>query len=377
MKPADVITVHVAGGHDLPLMNSLATGAYTAKHARRYAEIVRERSLRRQVILAAIALQGGAYEEGQGAAPVADLVDHAMNKLLELSQGGSTSEPRAIGDLLVPWIDDLTERAEGRTDAVGLGLIDCDRLLAGGLRPGEVMVIGARPSMGKSALALTIARSMSRSHVVLGLSLEDSENMLISRHVAAAGRINLAVIRKPEGAPDSLWSSTTEAVEELRMLNLYIDDAPALTLRDVRLKAQQVRRRAGRLDVLMLDYLQLMEGDGETRSAELTAIARGVKRMAKELKCRVILLSQLSREADKLAGPPRLDHLAESGGIEQAADIIGLLWREARAKPKPGNKHEAQIEWAKNKNGPTGTVKLYFDGATQRFADYTGGIDHE
>ena len=119
----------------------------------------------------------------------------------------------------------------------------------------------------------------------------------------------------------------------------------------------------------VVDYLQLMEDEGESRAYELATISRGLKRMAKEMQCVVVLLSQLSREADKTNAPPRLDHLAESGAIEQAADIIGLLWRESRRNPKPSNERTAQVEFVKNKNGPTHTVHLYFDGATQRFED--------
>lgn len=368
-KPADILTVFEAGGHELTYLNALVGGVYAASNARRYAEIVREHAVRRRVISIARQLEASAFQVGAQAAPTDSLVDAACNDLVALMSRGESGEPVHIQEVLVPWIDDLSDRATGKTDAISTGLTDLDRILAGGIRRQEVMVIGARPSMGKSAASLGLARRMAEAHVVLTLSLEDSRSMLVSRHVAAVGRVNLADLRRPDRAKDSMWGSATEAIEKLNGLQLYIDDAAAMTLKDVRRKAQQVRRRAKRLDVVVLDYLQLMEGDGETRSAELTAIARGLKRLAKEMDVAVILLSQLSREADKVSGPPRLDHLAESGGIEQAADIIGLLWRESRSKPKPGNTHEAQIEIAKNKNGPTATVKLWFDGATQRFED--------
>jgi replicative DNA helicase len=379
-RPADVITVfeqlkrqgvaEKVGG--LGYINELAASVPSSKSARRYAEVVRECALRRRVIAVADALTSEAFSPG--ARSTDDVIDAACNELVSLMTRTTKAEPVPLHELLVPWIDDLTERAQGKTDAISTGLTDLDRVLAGGVRRGEVMVIGARPSMGKSAASLGLARRMAIEHTVLTLSLEDSRSMLVSRHVAAVGRVNLADLRRPEYAKDSMWSSASDALEQLRMLKLYVDDTASMTLADVRTKAQQVRRRAAGLDVVVLDYLQLMEGDGKTRAEELTAVARGVKRMAKEMNVAVILLSQLSREADKMAGPPRLDHLAESGGIEQAADIIGLLWREARSKPKPDNKHDAQIEIAKNKNGPTDTVRLWFDGATQRFEDYHGGV---
>jgi replicative DNA helicase len=371
-KPADVVTVFEAGGHELKYLNELAQSVPSARNARGYAEIVRQHARRRQVIGIAQRLVGDAYATGPDAVPTDDLVDAVCNELVALLAGQARNEPAALDKILIPWIDDLSDRAEGNSDAISTGLADLDRVLAGGVRRTEVMVIGARPSMGKSALSLGMARAMARQHVVVTLSLEDSRAMLASRHVAAVGRINLAHLRRPEHAPGGMWSSAADAIEQLSTLSLYVDDTASMTLREVRTKAQQVRRLAGRLDVVMLDYLQLMEGNGETRAAELTAIARGVKRLAKEMNVAVVLMSQLSREADKVSGPPRLDHLAESGGIEQAADIIGLLWREARSKPKPTNKHDAQIEIAKNKNGPTDTVRLWFDGATQRFEDAAG-----
>lgn len=194
--------------------------------------------------------------------------------------------------------------------------------------------------------------------------------MLVSRHVAAAGRINLADIRNPEKAPEAMWGAVAQAADELKDLPLFVDDDACLALADVRRKALQVKQRSGgKLSLVIVDYLQLMEDQGENRAGVLAGISRGLKRLAKELGVPVVLLSQLSREADKLPGPPRLDHLRESGAIEEAADVVGLLWREGRRNPKPDNKHTAQLELAKHKNGATDTVHLWFDGATQRFAD--------
>lgn len=370
-KPADVVTVWEAldaRNAEVPLayVNDLAQCVPSGRNARAYAQIVARHALSRRVIAQCDETASAAYAAGDA---VDELLAAHINRMVDLQQGARDDEPRALAELLAPWVDALGERAEGRTDAIATGLHDLDRLLAGGVRRGEVMVIGARPSMGKSALMLTVARQVSRDHVVLVCSMEDSDQMLVARQVAAAGRVNLADIRQPVNRPGEFWEGVSDGVDSLRGLRLWVDDRPALTLADVRRKATQVRARAGDLALVVLDYLQLMDGDGETRSQELADLARGLKRLAKELRCAVLLLSQLNREADKLEGPPRLDHLAESGGIEQAADIIGLLWREARRKPTPTNKHDAQVEIVKQKNGPTDTVRLWFDGATQRFAD--------
>lgn len=386
-QAADVITVHDAlvaartadstGG--MRYLNDLAQSVPSAANIANYARIVRQRSVCRKII----SLAGELMDDARAAAgPHGDadaVIDRATLALLALQQRDANDEPRLVADLLPAWMDALQARADGVTDAVATGLSDLDRLLSGGIRPGELFVIGARPSMGKSALCHCIARNVGWQSTVLLCSLEDSDQMLVSRQVAAAGQVNLADLRAPAHARGNFWSGVSDGVDAISKLRLHVDDRPALTLSEVRRKAMQVRRRAGALGLVIVDYMQLMEGEGaheESRAYELTRIARGLKRLAKDLACPVLLLSQLNREADKVSGPPRLDHLAESGGLEQAADIIGLLWREGRAKPRPDNKHSAQLEIVKQKNGPTGTVRLWFDGVTQRFENALNDGSH-
>ena len=371
-KPADVITVfealqradkaEEAGG--LAYLNDLAQSMASAASVRGYADIVANRAACRAGIAVARDLEADLFK-GEDARLS---IDDALVKLLALSQGRGDNDPRPLDDLLPVWVDELQAREAGELDAIPTGLGDVDELLAGGLRRGELMVIGSRPSMGKTALCHMLARNMARTAPVLVLSMEDSLQMLVSRQVAATGLVNLADLRNPARARGPLWDGVTRGVDTLRGLPIHVDDQPALSLETVRRKAQHVAAREGDLGVVIVDYLQLMEGKGgdESRAYELNRIARGLKRLAKEARCAVVLLSQLSRKADEGGGPPRIDHLAESGGIEQAADIIGLLWRAGRARPTPDNKHHAQIELAKNKNGPCDTVQLWFDGATQR-----------
>ena len=375
-RSVDIITIYEdlrrnelaqeAGG--LVYLNELEAGVPSARHAVAYAGIIKHRALCRKLMVLGAELRQIARDAGP-AEDLHQIIDGAVVSLLAMQQGASLKEPRAVADALPGWIDALNGRAEGLTDAVGTGLHAVDRLMSGGFRPGELVVVGARPSMGKSALCLTIARNVARAGPVLLLSMEDSEQMLISRQVAALGRVNLADLRNPARAAPSIWQGVSEGCDALAPLQLHIDDQPGLSLRDVRRKALQVKRKRGALAMVIVDYLQLMQGVGATRHEVLSAIAAGLKGMAKDLQCVVVLLSQLNREADKIDGPPRLDHLRESGGIEEAADIVGLLWREHRRKPLPSNKHDAQLEFAKHKNGPTDTVRLWFDGATQRFED--------
>lgn len=378
-KPADVITVHEqldragkasdVGG--LAYLNALATSVASARNAREYALIVRQRSRARAVI--GICDNAAAQAFG-GGGEVDALIDGAIVKLLALQAGNAHEEPELIGQLLPPFIDELSDRYENKGDALAIatGLHDVDRLTSGGMRAGELWVIGARPSMGKTALTLTMSRNTSANHAVLMLTQEDSAQSMVMRQVAAVGRVNLSNLRAPQLAPQEMWTGVTEAVDALKDLRLYIDDQPGLSLADVRRKVQQVLRRDAGLRVVIVDYLQLMEGQGDNRNITLGLIANGLKKAAKEFCITVVLCSQLNREADKMTGPPQLHHLRDSGDIEGAADVVGLLYRRFRVKPEPSMKHWAQLHVAKHKNGPTDTLNLWFDGETQRFENWDG-----
>jgi len=382
-KPADVITVFEAlreskgPGKDVVLsyLNDLAHGVASGSTVRAYAAIVAQRSLRRRLIRLGNDLVSAAYGGGATDAELPAVLDRLQQGLADIAAGRQENAPRLMRELLPAWLDDLSARAEGITDAIPLGLSGVDRVLAGGARRGDLIVLAARPSMGKSALTLGITRAVAQLGPVLVCSLEDSTNMLISRHVSSAGRTPLQHVRLPQHAPQSMWEQIAEAAHTLSGLPIWLDDSAGLSLQDIVGKAKHVKAKAGGLVMVVVDYLQLMDDEGETRSNELANITRGLKNMAKRLGCVVVLLSQLNREADKTTAPPRLDHLAESGAIEQAADIIGLLWRERRRNPRPGNESTAQIEFAKNKNGATDTVHLWFDGKTQRFEDLAHGAE--
>lgn len=365
----DPVTLQEAGGHDPAGTTRMMLSVPSARHVRDYAGIVREHALRRQAIAVAGDLRADAL--AAGGPDAAGCVDAAVVRLLALLQRGAPSEPRDLPELAGEFLDDLQARADGETDAISTGLLDLDKLTGEGGRPGELWVIGARPSMGKTALVLTLARNVGAHHRALMLTMEDSLRMLTARQVAAAGGVNLAHLRNPKDAPDSEWHKIADGVEALRPLQVSMDDQPALTLADVRRKAQQVVARHGSLHLLVIDYLQLMDGaGGENRNRELGVISNGLKRLAKELGCWVVLLSQLNREADKRR--PIMSDLRDSGDIEGAADLIGLLYREHRYKPTPANKHYAELEVVKHKNGATDTVRLYFDGALQRFGNWDG-----
>lgn len=376
-QPADVITVlgHMRSedvAADLRYLNELAQGVASARNAKAYAEAVRERSLRRQLMqlsrrLADDAMRGSAVDR-----PVLTLIDQAVTALLGLQQEGASSEPRDMAANLAAFLDDLSARADGGEHTLRTGLTDLDRLTSGGGRRGELWVVGARPSMGKSAFVLQLCRHVGQAYQVLLMTQEDSNNTATTRFVAAAGRVNLADLRNPRNAPDSMWAGVSEGVDELKPLAVSMDDQTGLTMADVRRKCQQVRRRCGRLDLVVIDYLQLMDDGGDNRNQALGQIAYALQRLAKEMDVWVVLLSQLSRKADERNGPPQMGDLRDSGDIEGAAHLIGLLYREHMRKPTPENKFWAQLHVAKQKNGPTDTINLYFDGALQRFGDWDG-----
>lgn len=376
-KTADVLTLHdelrragkleTAGG--LAYINALAQGVPSASHIVRYAEIVRERTLLRRVAALARELEADAM----GArVPARETIDRAVTELLAMQQSQTTGEPVRLQELLPPFLDGLSDRIDGKNDGIATGLDAVDRLTSGGGRPGEVWVIGARPSMGKTALVLHLSRCVGERHAVLMLTQEDSNASLTMRHVAAAGRVNLSAIRSPRGQPDETFTRVTDGMERLQPVRVWMDDQAGLTLMDVRRKVQQVLRSDPGLKLVIIDYLQLMEGDGENRNQMLGQIANGLKKLAKDLRVWVVLLSQLNREADKRGGVPQMADLRDSGDIEGAADVIGLLHREWRRKPTDENKHWAQLHVAKHKNGPTDTLSLWFDGETQQFGNWDG-----
>lgn len=368
-QPADIVTVFEAGGHELAYLNAMVQSIPSSANARRYAQIVHDRHLERELIRAA----GDIAADAQAPGEVLAKIDRAQTRLQTLGEVRRESEPVGIERALVDWSGHLQAEAEGRSRIFPTGLADLDRLLNGGLREGELMVLGARPKMGKTATMLAMQRAMSRRYSTLVLSQEMPVNELMSRHAAAVGGIALGDLRRPDQADDAVWQRVTDAMQELGELHMAFDDTRALTLLDVRRKAMQTKRMRG-LDVLFVDFLQLMVGSGDNRNQELDKIANGLKALAGEMRMAVVLLSQLSREADKRSGPPVMTDLRDSGAIEAAADVIALLFREvAHPLGARGDEwtHFAQLDVVQ-RNGAPGQVAMYFDGATQRIGDWAG-----
>ncbi len=376
-KPADVITVFEqlqslgkadeCGG--LVYLNSLAQSVPSAANLRRYAEIVRERAVLRKLVSTSDDIATSAFNT-QGRA-VSEILDDAEAKIFKIGEEGSRSRQgfQTMDALVVQLLDRVTELHEnGAEEVTGVrtGYFDLDRMTAG-FQPGDLIVLAARPSMGKTALALNIAEHVAvhEGLPVVVFSMEMGASQLALRLVGSLGRIDQQHLRT--GAlKDDEWGRLTEAVEKLGSVSMFIDESPALTPSELRARARRQARQCGKLGLIVVDYLQLMSGstgsNEENRATVIGEISRGLKSLAKELQCPVIALSQLNRSVESRTDKrPMMSDLRESGAIEQDADVIMFIYRDEyytkEACKEPGI---AEIIIGKQRNGPTGTVKLTF-----------------
>ncbi len=387
-KPADVITVfeqlqslgkaEEIGG--LAYLNSLAQYVPSAGNIRRYAEIVRERAILRKLVSASDEISTNAFNP-QGR-QVAAILDEAEQKIFNIGEEGARTKQgfQAMDSLVVALLDRVQEMADNPNDVTGVptGFYDLDRMTAG-FQAGDLIVLAARPSMGKTALAINIAEhvALNEGLPVAVFSMEMGAAQLAVRIVGSIGRIDQSHLRTGK-LTDEEWPRLTEAIEKLRTISLHIDETAGLTSSELRANARRLSRQCGKLGLIVVDYLQLMSGsnsDGENRATELGEISRGLKMLAKELQCPVIALSQLNRSVETRPDKrPMMSDLRESGAIEQDADIIMFIYRDEYytkdACKEPG---VAEIIIAKQRNGPTGMVKLAFLKPITKFESLASG----
>ncbi|RQO58395.1 replicative DNA helicase [Variovorax sp. KBW07] len=373
-KPADVITVYEQlqnlgkadeiGG--LVYLNSLAQYVPSASNIRRYAEIVRERSILRKLVSAADEIATQAFNP-QGK-QVDKILDEAEQKIFNIGEEGTRMKQgfQSMDALVVELLDRVTEMAENPNDITGIrtGFHDFDKMTSG-LQPGDMIVLAARPSMGKTSLAINIAEhvALEEGLPVAVFSMEMGASQLAVRIVGSIGRIDQGHLRTGK-LSDEEWPRLTEAIEKLRTVSLHIDETPGLSTSELRANARRLARQYGRLGLIVVDYLQLMStsssGD-ENRATAVGEISRGLKMLAKELKCPVIALSQLSRGVESRTDKrPMMSDLRESGAIEQDADIIMFIYRDDYYDKNSKEPGVAEVIISKHRNGPTGTVKLAF-----------------
>jgi replicative DNA helicase len=348
-------------------LNDMAQSCPSPATTGRHADVVRDRALRRGLLVVSSDLTGMAYNPGGRGA--SEILEAAHSALATLGESRSVREPERASDAMIAHCKVLDGRAAREYTGIPTGFTDIDAILTGGPGRGNLVILGARPSMGKTALALNIALHAARKCSALILSMEMSKGELLDRSLAVLGRIPLgAVIRGDMDERD--WSNFTQASIEMNSLDLHLDDQPALTLLDVRSKARLVKRKHG-LDLLVVDYLQLMSGPGDNRNQQIEEISRGLKALAKELDIVVLALSQLTRNAANKSRP-QLSDLRDSGAIEQDADIVIFVHRDEVDNPQSHMRGLADVFIAKNRQGRIDDVLLAYQGQFTRFADATG-----
>ena len=386
-RPADVITVfeqmqsqgkaEEVGG--LAYLNSLAQYVPSSANIRRYAEIVRERSILRKLISVSDEIATSALNTN--GRPVTNILDEAEQKIFSIGEEGSRMRQgfQSMDKLVVQLLDRVEEMSQNPNDITGVptGFFDLDRMTSG-MQAGDLIVLAARPSMGKTALAINIAEhvALQEDLPVAVFSMEMGASQLAIRIVGSIGRIDQGRLRTGKLIDDE-WPRLSDAIERLKTVSLSIDETPGLTTSELRASARRLARSCGKLGLVVVDYLQLMSGsgggDGENRATELGEISRGLKMLAKELQCPVIALSQLNRGVEQRTDKrPMMSDLRESGAIEQDADVIMFIYRDDYYNKDSKEPGVAEIIIAKQRNGPTGTVKLTFLKPITKFESYAG-----
>ncbi|MFO0254431.1 MAG: replicative DNA helicase [Betaproteobacteria bacterium] len=390
-RPADALTVaeslersgklQEAGGQ--AYVGTLALNTPSAANIRRYAEIVRERSILRNLAAVGTRISDSAYTPSGKDAQV--LIDEAEALVFQIAEAGAKTRQgfTKIDPLLTETVEriDMLYSRENKSDVIGLptGFVDLDRMTSG-LHGGEMVVIAGRPSMGKTALAMNMAENaaLESKKAVAVFSMEMSGPQLAMRMIGSVGRVDQHQLRTGTFKEED-WPRLVDAVGKLNDSQIFIDDTAGLNVLEVRSRARRLHRQCGGLALIVVDYLQLMSGTSsggrdENRATEIAEISRSLKGIAKELKVPVIALSQLNRGVDSRQDKrPMMSDLRESGAIEQDADVILFIYRDEVYNPDSPRKGIAEIIIGKQRNGPVGKVDLTFLGRYTRFENYAGG----
>lgn len=380
--PFDVITLSDwLKSHDLleqaggtAYLIELARQTPSATNVRAYADIVAERALLRDLIRTGGDLAGWGYmPEGRS---VVELIDQAEQRVFALSERGTRAGRgfTPVSALLTAAVDRIDELFHAKNHVTGLatGITDFDERTAG-LQPGDLVIIAGRPSMGKTSFAMNIAENVaiSEKKVTAVFSMEMPAVQLAMRLLSSLGRIDQSKLRTGR-LEDEDWPRITSAMELMSEAPLFIDDSAALSPMELRARARRLKREHG-LGLIVIDYLQLMQvpGTRENRATEISEISRGLKSLAKELEVPVIALSQLNRGVEQRPSKrPMMSDLRESGSIEQDADMVVFLYRDEYYHEDSRDKGLAEVIIAKQRNGPTGTIKAAFLQRYTRFENY-------
>lgn len=366
-KICDVITAY-DGLRDeiddgLVYLNQLAHRTPSAASIRVHADIVIEYAKKRQFMAACREATDMAAKM-----PVPEVTDWLSNKLERLSQNAASLDPQTVGESLSNYVELLQARVDGSIKPIATGFLDLDLRMDGGFERGTLNVLAARPSMGKTAFGLALARNVAEWGSVGFLSMEMPKAQINDRNIAAMGQIPIPWLRKPNEGDEENWTRLTAAFEKAQRLKLWIDDETGLNLTAIRSKARFIKRRSG-LDLLVIDQLSFISGSkAENKAYEIGDYTRGLLALAKELDCAVLLLAQLNRECEKRNNKrPILSDLSSSGSIEQDASTVMMLYRDEVYNPDTPDKGICEVILAKQRQGEPGVVPLTYIGNQTRF----------
>jgi replicative DNA helicase len=345
----------------------LAGAVSTSANLSHYIKIIEKKSTLRKLIQASTDISKDSYD---GTKELEEIIENAEKSIFNIVQNRNSGDFSSINEILIDSVSKIEEVYinKGNVSGIATGFIDFDNKTAG-LQPSDLILIAARPSMGKTAFALNIAQNVS---VRKGLStaifsLEMSKAQLVSRLLCAEAMIDSHKLRTGDLAPED-WEKIAEAIGPLGSAPIYIDDTPGISISELRAKCRRLKMEKG-LDLIMIDYLQLMSGSrkNESRQQEISEISRSLKAVAREMNAPVIALSQLSRACEtRTDHRPMLSDLRESGAIEQDADLVAFIYRDEYYHPDTEKKGQAEVIISKQRNGPTGTVDLlYLDNYTK------------
>ena len=351
-------------------ITSLSTVVPTTSNIKYYVNIVKEKSISRQLISAANDIINLGYD---GSAKVEYVLENAEKKIFDISQERATNDFQPINQVISEALSMLEKLYEEKNDVTGLttGFRDLNKKI-NGLQRSDLLLIAARPAMGKTAFALNLVQNaaLKGDASVAVFSLEMSKEQLVQRMIASQSTVELKKIKTGTLA-DNDWPRITDGMAILSGAKIHIDDTPGIKISELRSKCRKLKMEQG-LDLILIDYLQLMEGEGnnESRQQEIAKISRSLKIIAKELNCPVVALSQLSRAPEQRADHrPMLSDLRESGSIEQDADVVMFLYRDDYYNKDTEHPNEAEVIIAKQRNGPIGTVNLIWKPEYTKFVN--------
>lgn len=367
-EPLDLVTL-TSELQDKQLLEEVGGVAYltelsgavpTAANVEYYAKIVEQKAILRRLIQVATQIALSGYQSGDN---VNEVIDSAERKILEISQRRIRGGFTPIQDVLMESFEQIEALHFNKSGLRGLptGFVDLDRMTSG-FQKSDLIILAARPSMGKTAFALNVAQNVAlrTGETVAIFNLEMSASQMVMRMIASEGNIDAQAFRTGNLNEED-WEKLTMAISSLSEAPIYIDDTPGVTVHDIRAKLRRLKAEKG-LGLVMIDYLQLITGhSGDSRQQEISEISRALKLMARELDCPIIALSQLSRAVEQRQDKrPMLSDLRESGSIEQDADVVAFLYRDDYYNEDSEKKNIAEVIIGKQRNGPVGKVELLF-----------------